>query len=320
MKTYRLITTIIIFVLVLSACNMPASQPTQQVTNPNAVFTAAAETVVAQLTQNALLVPTNLPAATIAPPSSTSTPGITNTPLPVTILSTATPAPVAAPTTTCDAAKFEGDITIPDGTIFNAGDPFVKTWQLKNIGTCTWNSSYALVYDSGDAMAGPTSQALTGNVTPGSSVNVSVNLQAPAADGTYRGYWGITNPSGQRVSIAGGNNGRSFYVEIKVGSGSGDSSGKFAVTSVGFSLDKSACASLQYTITATIVANKAGDMTYTWILSDGTSGPSGSITFDQAGSKAVNYSATFASGVQWVDLYVDKPNHQQFGRATFACP
>ena len=42
--------------------------------------------------------------------------------------------------------------TIPDGTIMQPGETFQKTWRLKNNGTCTWNSSYKIVYWSGDLM------------------------------------------------------------------------------------------------------------------------------------------------------------------------
>jgi hypothetical protein len=330
MKTYRLTTMLVIFILVLSACNMPSSQAAEPTTNPNAVFTAAAQTVVAQLTQNALLVPTNPPAATIAAPTNTTAPAVTNTlpPLPV---STATLAPVVIPTSSCDAAQFISDVSIPDGTVFSANATFVKTWKLKNIGTCTWTSSYTLFYVSGDAMAGPTSQSLTGTIAPGASVDISVNLQAPAADGTYRGYWGIKNPSGQQLNVAGGSSNRSFYVEIKVGSGGGTPStpgtpgpvGEFAVTGVKFDVNRSGtCSSMTYTVTATITVNKAGEVTYTWIRGDGATGAdmSGAWTFDKAGSKSIDFTWTFGGGDQWVELYIDKPNHQQFGRAKLVCP
>ncbi len=325
MKSYRILSMMIVTVLVLSACNLPAAEPTEQA-NPNAVFTAAAETVVAQLTQSALLNPTSAP-PTVAPPTNTSAPAAaaTNTPqsLPV-----ATSQPVAAPTTGCDAAQFVTDVSIPDGTQFAAGATFTKTWRLKNVGSCTWNSSYALVFDSGTAMGGASSVPLATTVAPGATIDVSVNLQAPNADGTYRGFWGVTNASGARIPVSGGASGRSFYVEIRVGSGSSNSTpdstdGKFGVTSVNFNVDRSgACASMKYTITATVTANKAGTVTYTWIRSDGATGAgnSGSLSFDGAGSQTITFTWTFGGGGQYVDLYIDKPNHQQFGRAKLDCP
>jgi hypothetical protein len=297
------------------------------------VFTAAAETVVAQLTQSALLNPTSAP-PTVAPSTDTPAPSApTNTPSLTLPLATATNQPVvAAPTVGCDAAQFITDVTIPDGTSFSGGATFTKTWRLKNIGTCTWNSSYTLVFDSGSNMGGASSTPLASSVAPGGSIDVSVNLQAPSADGTYRGFWGLANASGARIPVSGGASGRSFYVEIKVGSGTGTGSGtaesdscggKFCVAHVVFSVTSSGvCSSRAYTVTATVTTNKAGDVAYTWIRSDGATGPSnsGTLSFDSASSQTITFNWTFGGGGQWVDLKIDEPNHQQFGRANLNCP
>jgi hypothetical protein len=282
---------------------------------------------VAKLTQDSPLNPTTLP-ATVAPPIGPEAATATTLPPPA-VISTATtapPAPPAAPTSVCDAAQFITDVTIPDGTLFSSGATFVKTWRLKNIGTCTWNSSYALVYDSGTAMGGASSLPLPGTIAPGQSVDVSINLQAPTADNTYRGFWGLANASGARVPVTGGSSGRSFYVEIRVGSGSSGATivpgGKFAVTGVGFNVARDgACSFAKYTVTATITTNKAGDVTYTWIRSDGATGASnsGTLTFDSAGSKSITFEWSNGGGV-YVELYIDKPNHYQFGRANLNCP
>jgi hypothetical protein len=342
MKFNRVTTLFLAVALVLSACSLPNATPTQQI-NPNAVFTAAAQTVVVQLTQNALLIPS----ATVPPPTSTIT--ITDTPQPPAASptgssgtvgpATSTSAPAVAPTSACDAAQFVSDVTIPDGTSFAAGATFTKTWRLKNIGTCTWSSSYALVFDSGEAMGGAASQPLSGTTAPGATVDVSVNLQAPSKDGTYRGFWGVSNASGARLSVAGGSNGKSFYVEIKVGTGVGsgtvgpttgpvanptDSTGKFAVIAVSFNVthnsESCSSASAKYTVTATITANRGGTVTYTWVPSE-SSGPSesGTLTFDHAGSQTITTEWVTTLSSQWVELYVDKPNHQQFGTANLNC-
>lgn len=333
MKTYRVLTLVIALALVLSACNLPTTKPTETA-NPNAVFTAAAQTVEAQLTQNALLNPTN-PPATVAPPTNTP-PAQANTPIPsITpaglLLATATSAAAVQPTSTCDAAQFVTDVSVPDGTSFTGGTSFTKTWRVKNIGTCTWNSTYTLIFDSGDKMGGPSSQGLASSVGPGQSVDISVNLQAPSADGTYRGYWGLKNASGARLPVAGGTNMKTFYVEIKVGSGvtggatPTNSSNKFAVIHVNFTTSRSgACASTsgKYIVTATVETNNPGTVTYTWVRSDGATGPSmsGSLTYANAGTQTINFewTTTVTSGL-WVDLYIDNPNHQQFGRADLIC-
>jgi hypothetical protein len=121
---------------------------------------------------------------------------------------TATIAAPASPTSTCDLAQFVTDVTIPDDTIIAPNANFTKTWRLKNIGTCSWTPSYAVVFIIGEAMSGPATQALTGNVNPGQTIDLSVNLKAPGTNGTYTGNWRLRNGSGVAFT--------NFYVRIKV--------------------------------------------------------------------------------------------------------
>ena len=181
------------------ACNLPQATPV--VSEPNAAFTAAA-----QLTQSALTL--NAPTVTgiAPPPQNTVIP--TNTSIPPTIapLPTNTNQPTA--TQICDKAQFVSDISIPDGTILTPGFAFTKTWRIQNTGTCSWTPSYTVVFDHGDQMSGPSAQALVGNVNPGQSVDISVNLTAPAANGNYKGYWKLRNAAGMTFT--------NFYADIKV--------------------------------------------------------------------------------------------------------
>jgi len=325
-KTIRFLTLFLLLAWLISACNLPASATVTQ-TGPNMVFTAAAQTVEAQLTQNALLIaPTPAPAtalslATATKPASLAPTGtLTPIPFPQT---TGQPGGTGSPTPGCDAARFVTDVTVPDGTTYQPGDTFIKTWRLKNIGSCAWNTSYTLVFDSGEAMGGPASMALTGTVAPGQEIDISVALKAPDKDGKYRGYWQLRNAAGERLPIEKGFEGKSFYVEIQVKSTDSGSVGKFAVTSVKFNVAHSGtCGAGKYTITASITANQPGKVTYTWIRSDGATGPAnnGSIEFDKAGTQTATFEWTTGATGLWVDLYIDNPNHQQFGRATLNCP
>lgn len=184
------------------ACNLPQATPVAS--EPNAAFTAAALTVAAQLTQSA---PTpNVPTVTgIAPPLPASP---TNTSIPPTLapLPTNTNQPTA--TQICDKAQFVSDISIPDGTILAPGLAFTKTWRIQNTGTCSWTPSYTIVFDHGDQMSGPSAQALVGNINPGQTVDISVNLTAPASSSNYKGYWKLRNAAGVTFT--------QFYVDIKV--------------------------------------------------------------------------------------------------------
>lgn len=122
----------------------------------------------------------------------------------------------ASAQTTCDRAQFVADVTIPDGMRFDPGATFTKTWQLRNIGTCTWTKSYSLVFDSGEKMGAPDSVAFTSDVPPGGTVDLTVvNMTAPGTAGRYRGYWKLKNASGGLFGIGVNANG-TFWVEINV--------------------------------------------------------------------------------------------------------
>ncbi|HEY3475753.1 MAG TPA: NBR1-Ig-like domain-containing protein [Anaerolineales bacterium] len=195
---------ILVILPILSACNLPsnAATPTDQ---SNAVFTAAALTVQAQLTQPASFATPTLPLS-VATSTSLSVPTLPATSRP----------PAASATPVCDQAQFVRDVTIPDGSQIAPGASFTKTWRLKNAGACTW-SGYTLVHLSGELM-GATSPQSIASTGPGQEVDVSVNFTAPSAAGTYRSYWGIRNTSGAQLPVLGGSQSNSFFVEIQVAS------------------------------------------------------------------------------------------------------
>jgi hypothetical protein len=220
MKALHIKWLIVTFTLILVAvaCNLPLSAtPTPQ--DIGLVYTQAAQTVVAQLT----LAPSGdsssgTPPATTAPdqPTATSTLATTNTPPPPT--STQKPAPSATPKPTatplpCNLASFVKDVTVSDGTTFAPEAAFTKTWRLKNVGSCTWDSGYRVVYYKGEELEGTTTR-LPEIVRPGETVDVSVNLVAPDSAGTYQSYWMLRDSDG-RFGI--GSDGESpFWVKIRV--------------------------------------------------------------------------------------------------------
>ena len=124
---------------------------------------------------------------------------------------TASPASAA----TCDWAQFVSDVTVPDGTTFAPNAAFKKTWRLKNIGTCTWTTSYSMVFASGAQMGTATSVAMPSTVAPGQTVDVSVDLTAPSTGGSYRGFWKFKNASGTLFGIGFSAN-QNWWVDIKV--------------------------------------------------------------------------------------------------------
>lgn len=147
----------------------------------------------------------------------TTPPPPTVTGTPPTATATKTPAPITptVPPSACDKVQFVADVNIPDGTVMQPGAQFTKTWRLKNVGTCAWTTSYQLVFFSGEKMNGPSSAAFPKSVAVGETVDISVNLTAPSAAGSYRGYWMFKNASGALFGLGAQGN-KPWWVDIKV--------------------------------------------------------------------------------------------------------
>ena len=137
------------------------------------------------------------------------------------LLSLAPGGTTSASAASCYWAQFVADVTIPDGTSFAPNTAFKKTWRLKNIGTCAWNSNdVSLIFDSGEKMNAPASLALPTTVNPGQTVDITVDMTSPAAAGYYFGYWKFKSNSGGTFGI-GSTAQKSFWVEIRVASSAG---------------------------------------------------------------------------------------------------
>ncbi len=191
MKLKLTVSVMLIAVLVTAcgAANTPTGEPTPDVA---AVRTSAASTVISQFTLTAAAF-----TATPSEPTETSAPQIT---------STITAPPLAQVTNAegtvvalCDSLSIDAatvDVNIPDGTSMSPGQDFVKTWRVKNNGSCPWGAGYELVYAGyADDMSGQF-QPLAEVVQPGQEIEVSVQFQAPDAAGEYLSAWQMSNPTG----------------------------------------------------------------------------------------------------------------------------
>jgi hypothetical protein len=132
-----------------------------------------------------------------------------------TAFATYTPVPPLPTVTKCDAAAFIADVTYGDGTIVGRGNTFTKTWRVKNVGTCTWTTAYDIVFVSGDKLGGKDAVALPASVSPGRSVDISIQLTAPNKDGHYRGYWMLRNASNVLFGF-GINSEATIYVDVNI--------------------------------------------------------------------------------------------------------
>jgi hypothetical protein len=185
MKTKILIYTLLILTL-LTSCSAGSTEPTPTPVDIGAIQTSAVQTVIAPITQTA--------AAFTPPPTATEEPTLTLEP-------SQTPTPEGtAPPIICNDLEFVSDSSVPDGTQMTAGQEFVKTWKVKNTGTCTWTTAYNIIHAYGEKLSGQ-STALTAEVAPNAEAEISITLKAPATAGTYSSYWRLSNNNGSPFGI-----------------------------------------------------------------------------------------------------------------------
>jgi len=221
-KKFHWLVVLLVISLFLSACNL--GQEPEPTPDTGAIFTAAAETVMAQysvgLTQTALAAPTATPLPSVTPMatfsvnSSPAAPGLPTsaaaqgtTPLPtfgigtqssVVILATATPLSglAAQPTQGCFGASFVADVTYPDGTVVEDNAMLAKVWSVQNTGTCTWDDGFSLQPVTGDAKGEWVIDQVKEFVEPNEIVEIRIDVKTPSKGGDWGGCWRMRNDSG----------------------------------------------------------------------------------------------------------------------------
>ncbi|MEX2161730.1 MAG: NBR1-Ig-like domain-containing protein [Anaerolineales bacterium] len=219
-KTNTALGLLFILALLLAACRAPAAAPEEPkapTEDINALYTQVAGTLIAQGAQIATATSeaTNTPLVVTATPSSTSS-------VPTATPSNTQPPATSVPVAVCNQAAFISDVTIPDGSQMAKGQDFTKTWRIKNTGTCTWDDDYTVVFSSGTNLASKSSFDLPETVSPGETINISIPMEAPDENGTYKSSWLIRSDSGSTFGVAGsgGSAGIPFFALIKVGASS----------------------------------------------------------------------------------------------------
>jgi len=186
----KIFPTFLLLVFILAAC--------VTVSQENASTKASVLFVTSTLppTKPGLTVPTAIP------------PTLTLTPDPL------TPSPTPAKSNCSDAAILVEDVNYPDNTVVPANEKFTKTWKLQNTGKCLW-TGYTIAFVFGDRMSSPDSAPVP-ETEAGKPVDVSIELTAPANDGTYLGNFELRNAEGQTIPIGVE---ALFWVKIIVGTG-----------------------------------------------------------------------------------------------------
>lgn len=193
----KLTISLLLIAVLTGACG--SANPPQQESTPDVavVRTSAASTVISQFTLTAA-------AFTPTPAAATATSAPANTlPASTQATNTASTPPVAQVTNAqgttvalCDNMEFVADVNVPDDTNMSPGQDFLKTWRVKNTGSCPWGEGYELVYAGYANEMDGQAQPLTEVVQPGQEVEVSVQFTAPSEIGEYLSAWQMSNPRG----------------------------------------------------------------------------------------------------------------------------
>jgi hypothetical protein len=126
-RIHRIPIVLACIAVLVSACTSPAQ-------NESAIATAVAQTVQAEATEIPPL------------PTGTSDPALLVQPtLTQAITPTSEATLISAPSDPdCIHAELTGEYP-PDRTVLKPNTSFTKTWTIKNVGTCTWDTSYQLI-------------------------------------------------------------------------------------------------------------------------------------------------------------------------------
>ena len=117
--------------------------------------------------------------------------------------------------------QFVNDVSIPDRTILLPGMSATKTWNVLNTGTCTWTTDYKFTYVKGDIYSATDYVSIPKTVSPGDTVEISVDFTTPTQNGEYVGYWQMRSPEGT-------NFGQTVWYDFRVNASTGSADQKTA--------------------------------------------------------------------------------------------
>ncbi len=188
--------TLLVTTLLLTACGANATPPPPTL-DTNMLFTQAAQTVVAGLTQNApTLTPTT--ASTNTPvPSMTPLGGVLPTLPPLATLPSLVKTQSGINANSADKATYMTQSPSDYATV-KTNQVFNIIWRMKNTGTTTWNQNYTYRFYSAvnKIHASANGYNLEKTVAPNGEVDLKVVATAAGTPGTYDTLWVLTNPEG----------------------------------------------------------------------------------------------------------------------------
>jgi len=292
MKSRRLVAASFLpLTMVLSACGSGAEADT--------IATAVAQTVSAQERERASFTPTPLPPSPTPPMLPTLTPAAAGP----------TPTRQASATSSCASASWLGD-TPPDGKIMKPGEQFWKTWTIRNTSSCTWNTSYQIVFWDGNVMGGGYVYNFPQSVLPGNVVEIPLLLTAPLTDGQHVSEWKFKTPDGTLFGVGEYSVPISAVIEV-----SSDANPDYGIVSVDYTVSRDpqyGCpANVWYTVTATITTNGPLEFTYYWAQWDGNDSNTKTVEVKEAGTTTLSRQDARGlatnPGEKWMQLVFTDP-------------
>jgi hypothetical protein len=304
---YKTLALLGIFAILLGACGSTTQTP-----DP-VIATAVALTVAAQNVQQNAPTSTAIPTATV--------PANLTFPTPTQLLFPTPTKSGSSTNTACAKANFVSE-TIPDGTIMKPGDVFTKTWQIKNSSSCTWDTTYKIIFWDGNVMGGAYYYNLPQAVAPEGVIDISLVLTAPAEEGTFTSEWMLQTPN--NVAFGVGQYNEPITASIVV---SKEDKPVTGITDVKLEVIRdpaAGCATnIFYRYVAQVSANGKITIRYGFLQSDGNLAWTDSLVFDEAGTKTVtgpfwSFHLGSSPGQKWVQFVVIKPYYQEFEKQYFS--
>lgn len=104
----------------------------------------------------------------------------------------------------------------PDNAPVRSGEPFTKTWTLRNTGACGWDSRFYLRLEGGTGgrlSLTSTRVPIRRVVPPGDTYTVVIPMKAPAREGVHREDWSLRDADGALVPVSSSN---TVWAKIRV--------------------------------------------------------------------------------------------------------
>jgi len=94
-------------------------------------------------------------------------------------------------------ARFVSDVSVPDGSVSQPGESFIKIWRMRNEGSTAWPENTRLAFVGGDKFSAHEAVPVHSAV-PGQEIEIAVDMVAPSQPGRYVSYWRLCLPDGSR--------------------------------------------------------------------------------------------------------------------------